>query len=478
MKGTRVCSKDKKIKELEQIVKEQQVTIKKLQQIIEELNEQIKELKRSLNLNSNNSSKSPSSDGLKKQPRVQSLREKSGKKIGGQTGHRGSTLQQTETPDLIEQHKISCCPHCNVDLTEEPVVDICKRQLFDIPEIKKSFVTEHQFEIKRCPRCKKRVTTKCNEHAKAPVQYGPNMKAVVSYLNMHNLIPKKRTAQIMGDLFGVPISVATVENFSKTCAANVKQVVEQIETNLEVAPVKGADESGIRVAGKLSGLHTLSSEQCVYYYATEKRGDIKKDLEGVVVHDGFTSYYKLENVQHALCNAHHLRELKAVVEIDKEPWARSMIRLLKIGNRTVEQDPQDITVEWLTKFKKLYDLIISKALSYHENLGVLKKPKRGRVKRRPGHNLALRLQKYDKDVLRFLSNPEVPFTNNQAEQSIRMIKLQQKISGCFRTAEGADKFLTVRSYTATAQKQGIKPLEALIHIFRGKPFSFFQKSAS
>jgi len=155
-----------------------------------------------------------------------------------------------------------------------------------------------------------------------------------------------------------------------------------------------------------------------------------------------------------------------------------MARLLKVGKNTVEQNPQNITIEWLTKFKKLYDLIISKALSYHENLGVLKKPKRGRAKRRPGHNLVLRLQKYEEDVLRFLSNPDVPFTNNQAEQSIRMIKVKQKISGCFRTAEGADQFLTVRSYTATAQKQGIRILDAPTHAFKGVPLLLAQKSTN
>ena len=368
------------------------------------------------------------------------------------------------------------CPHCKIDLIDEPVIDICKRQVFDIPKIKRPLVTEHQFEIKSCPRCKKRVTTQDNGRVKAPVQYGPNMKAIVAYLNIHNLIPENRVAQIMDDLFGMPISVATVENFSKTCAANVEQVVKHIEKDLKVAPVKGADESGLRVAGKLSWLHTLSNEECVYYYATEKRGDIKKDLNGVVVHDGFVSYYKLQDVQHALCNAHHLRELKAVAEIDKEPWARSMIRLLKLGCRVAQESPQSITMKWLTKFKKLYDLIISKALFYHENLGVLKKPKRGRIKRRPGHNLVLRLQKHDEEVLRFLSNPEVPFTNNQAEQSLRMIKVKQKISGCFRTIEGADKFLTVRSYTATAQKQQIKIIDALIDAFRGTPLLLAQQS--
>jgi len=475
MKGTRMCSKDKKIRELERIIEEQQKIIEKQKEIITELTERVKKLERSLKLNSNNSGKPPSSDGLKKQPRVQSLREKSDKKPGGQPGHRGSTLLQVEAPDLIEQHKISCCPHCKIDLTDEPVIDICKKQIFDIPEIKRPFVTEHQLEIKHCPRCKKRVPAKGDRRAKAPVQYGPNTKAVVSYLNIHNLIPENRVAQIMNDLFGMPISVATVENFSKTCATNVEQVVEHIEEDLKVTPVKGADESGLRVAGKLSWLHSLSSKESVYYYATEKRGDIKKNLKGVVVHDGFVSYYKLENIQHALCNAHHLRELKAVVEIDKEPWARSMIRLLKLGCRVAQERPQNITTEWLTKFKKLYDLIISTALSYHENLGVLKKPKRGRVKRRPGHNLVLRLQKYDNDVLRFLSNPEVPFTNNQAEQSLRMIKVKQNISGCFRTVEGANKFLTIRSYTATAQKQGVKTLDALTHAFQGKPLSLVQK---
>jgi len=466
-----VCSKDKKIKKLEQIIEKQQETITKLK-------DEIARLKRQLSLDSNNSNKPPSSDGLKKQPRVQSLSEKSDKKPGGQPGHEGSTLQQVETPGLIEECKVNCCPHCKIDLTNEPVIDICKRQEFDVPEIKKPLVTEYQFEIKRCPQCKKKIIAKDDSYPKAPVQYGPKAKAVVSYFNVHNLIPKKRTAQIMGDLFGMPISVATVENFSKACVAKIEQVVEQIETDLKAAPIKGADESGIRVAGKLFWLHTLGSEQCVYYYVTEKRGDIKKDLKGVVVHDGFVSYYKLEDVQHALCNAHHLRELKAVTQIDKEPWAKSMARLLKVGKNTVEQNPQNITIEWLTKFKKLYDLIISKALSYHENLGVLKKPKRGRAKRRPGHNLVLRLQKYEEDVLRFLSNPDVPFTNNQAEQSIRMIKVKQKISGCFRTAEGADQFLTVRSYTATAQKQGIRILDALTHAFKGVPLLLAQKSTN
>jgi len=470
VKGFRVDWRDEKIKLLEQIIEEQRVTIARQEVTIAKLTERIAELERQLGLNSNNSGKPPSSDGLKKPVRVQSLREKSGKKPGGQLGHKGSTLEQVENPDLIEHHRTSNCPHCNADLTDAPVIDICKKQVFDIPEMKKPFVTEHQFEIKRCPGCRKKVKIQQNNNIKAPVQYGPRTKAIVSYLNIHNLIPENRVAKIMSGLFGMPISEATVENVAKKCVANIGCVVGQVEKYLKFAPVKGADESGIRIAGKTHWLHTLCSDQAVHYRVSEKRGDIPKDLVGAVVHDHFISYYaKLENVQHALCNAHHLRELKAVIEIDKEPWARNMRRLLLVGHRFAEQKRLDINSQWLARFKKLYDQIIIRGLSFHENLGVFKKPSRGRIKRRPGHNLLLRLKNRSDDVLRFLSNPEVPFTNNQAEQALRMIKVKQKISGCFRTLEGAKNFLTVRSYTATAKKQGFKTLDALTCVFQEAP---------
>jgi transposase len=336
----------------------------------------------------------------------------------------------------------------------------------DIPEIRKPIVTEHQFEVKCCPGCLKKVMYQDDILAKAPIQYGPNAKAAVSYLNMHNLIPENRVSQIMGDLFGMPMSVATVENTSKVCVNNIEKVVEQIEEHLKIVQVKGADESGIRVAGKLLWLHTLCNDKYVHYRVSEKRGDIKKDLKGIVVHDGFASYYKLENIQHALCNAHHLRELKAVEKIDKEPWARNMSRLLRFGNFFSQQKRPKITVKWLVKYRKLFDQIINEGIYFHEQLGVFKKPKRGRIGRRPGHNLLLRLQKRADDTLRFLSNSEVPFTNNQAELSLRMIKVKQKISGCFRTFEGAKNFLTVRSYTTTAQKHGFKALDVLTNVFK------------
>jgi transposase len=300
--------------------------IKLLTQTIEELraellkrDEEIAELKRHIGLNSKNSSKPPSSDGLKKPPRVQSLREKSDKQSGGQLGHKGTTLKQVENPDLIECHKVNFCPHCSIDLTNEPVVDICKRQVFDIPKIIKPIVTEHQFEIKCCPGCRKKVSTQGDGLVKAPVQYGPHAKAVISYLNAYNLVPEGRTAEIAKDIFGLTVSGSTVENISTACVTNIKPIVEQVEEHLRITPVKGADESGLRVAGKLYWIHALCDDQSVHYRLSKKRGDIKKDLEGIVVHDFFAPYYnKLEKAQHGLCGAHLLRELKAVVEIDKE----------------------------------------------------------------------------------------------------------------------------------------------------------------
>jgi transposase len=341
--------------------------------------------------------------------------------------------------------------------------------VFDIPQVKIQ-VTEHQFEVKNCPNCHKKVKPKKSNFIKAPVQYGTNIKAFVSYLHMHHLVPEDRITQITEELFGVRMSIATVENIAKTCSNNVSKIVEEIETHLKTVPVKGADESGIRIDGKTLWLHTLCNDKLVHYRASSKRGDVPTDVTGVVVHDHFVSYFsKMDKVEHALCNAHHLRELKAVKEIDKEPWAKNMIRTLLLAHHYAQKNAKNITTEWLLRFQNLYDRIISQGLSFHNDLGVLSKPKRGRVKRRPGHNLLLRLKNRYEDVLRFLHNPEVPFTNNQSEQALRMIKIKQKISGSFRTVEGADTFLTVRSYTATAQKQGFRILDSFARAFSCSP---------
>ncbi len=284
-------------------------------------------------------------------------------------------------------------------------------------------------------------------------------------------LPDDRVSNIMGDFFGMPMSEATIVKMVQECAATTDPIVTKIESLLKVAPVKGADESSVNINGKTNWLHTLCNDQLVHYRISERRGDIASDLTGVVTHDHFVSYYaRLENVEHAVCNAHHLRELKAAFEIDKEPWARDMARLLRFGNYCARHK-QDISPEWIAKFTKLYHKIILIGLDFHTALTPLSKPSRGRLKRRPGHNLLLRLQTRADDVLRFLSNPDVPFTNNQSERCLRMIKVKQKISGCFRTTKGAEDFVTVRSYTATAQKQGFNVFGVLVAVTKKNPIN-------
>lgn len=452
----------------DELIESQKQIIEELRQEIVRLKERIAELERQLGLNSQNSSKPPSSDGLKKVSRVQSLRKTSGKRVGGQPGHAGFTLKQVESPDSIEKHTVTLCPCCKTDLINVPVSSLIKKQVFDIPKIK-PIVTEHQFEIKYCPGCNKKIEAPKDQFVTAPVQYGNNSKTISAYLNIQNLIPIERVAITMQDIFGLKISTATIEGITKLCSNNVKQSVESIEKNLKIAKVKGSDESGLAINGKINWVHSLSNDKFVHYRLSEKRGDILTDLSGTVTHDHFVSYYsKLNNVEHSLCNAHHLRELKALIEMDKELWAKSMTRLLLLGWAKKNQDPQNITDDWLARFRKLYAKIVAMGISFHAVLEPLKKSSRGKIKRRPGHNLLLRLNNRADDTLR----PNVPFTNNSTEQSLRMVKVKQKISGCFRTFCGAKHFLRVRSYTATAQKQEVEIIDALRNAFTGSPLKF------
>lgn len=270
------------------------------------------------------------------------------------------------------------------------------------------------------------------------------------------------------------MSEATIEKMVQDCATSVKPVVEEIEAVLKTASVKGADESSVNINGKTHWLHALNNDSLVHYRISDKRGDIATDITGTIVHDHFVSYFsKLEGVEHAMCNAHHLRELKAVFEIDKESWGRDMARLLRFGNYCARYK-QNMDQTWIAKFTALYHKIILKGLDFHAGLFPPSKPKCGRPKRRPGHNLLLRLQNRAGDTLRFLGNPEVPFTNNQSEQSLRMIKGKQKTSGCFRTTEGANNFVAVRSYTATAQRQGNNTFTSLVFAAQRTPINFSQ----
>lgn len=447
--------------------------IVELEAIIAQLIQRNAELERQLGLNSKNSSKPPSSDGFQKAAinRTQSLREKTDRKVGGQQGHKGSTLMQIKNPDEIKQYKTVCCPDCKIDLTDAPVVKVIKRQVFDLPEIK-PVVTEHQFDFKTCPSCKKKVEAQSDNTIKAPVQYGNAAKAFVSYMGVEQLIPQERITSIL-KIVGLPMSTATINHILQTGATLVKPSVKNIETDLKiVAYTKNLDETMLNVEGEGYWVHVISNGNATYYHISKKRGDVPKDLKGVIVHDHFISYFsQISNVLHALCNSHHLRQLIAVKELDKESWAELMVQLLLLCN-DYKKKLHIVPLEIIQTLREVYFDIIDVGLKYHENLGPLKKPPRGKIKRRPGHNLLLRLKDFASDVLRFLSDPCVPFTNNQAEQDIRMIKVKQKISGGFRTFSGAQSFLTLKSYTETAKKNNVNILHALFAAFQKKPIIF------
>jgi transposase len=434
-----------------------------------ELQQENADLRRQLGKNSGNSSKPPSSDGFKKKPRIAgSLRVSSEKKSGGQPGHKGDTLRRTATPDIIKKHSATTCACCQKKLTGAMVTGVEKRQVFDVPEPRLE-VTEHQAQVYRCAHCHGTTKAAFPEGVTSAVQYGSRVRAAAIYLNAQHLIPEDRVAEIMGDLFGASsLCPDSVVQWGVKKAEELKPFADRIAALAAQAPVRHLDETGFRVGGKTQWLHTVSTLALTHYRVTEKRGAIPANLVGgIIVHDHFKPYYTLEGVEHALCNAHHLRELKALIEIEKEPWAKRMFRVLLKANKAVkramEKGATVLVERVLRRIMHLYHGLVALGLAFHETQPPLEKRAgtRGKQARRPGHNLVVRFRDFKDDVLRFAFNFAVPFTNNQAEQAIRMMKVKMKISGGFRTKAGAETFAALRSVTSTARKQGWNILQTL-----------------
>ena len=440
-----------------------------LQNTIVQLKERIAFLERQLKINSHTSSKPPSSDGLKKEPRVRSLREKGQKKSGGQKGHKGHTLQQVENPDEIISIPLNECPMCTTDIREASVISIVKRQIFDIP-IPKVIIQEYQAETKECPCCKKNVTASFPKNVQAPVQYGERTQALAIYLSYQQLLPSDRLQTLFEDVFKLPISEATINKIGLSFSNNLTAFVDEIEQYLRGSPVKHVDETGMRIASKTHWLHVLCNDQATHYRPSEKRKAIFEDLTGFVVHDHFRPYYNMLDAEHILCNAHHLRELKALIEIDKEEWAEKISDILKIGNQLKIIFEGEIPELMIAILSILYDHYVTEGFNYHESLKPLEHGIMGRKKRRPGHNLLMRLRKYKDGILRYLYEEDVPFTNNQAEQDIRMMKVKQKISGGFRTMQGAQIFCKIRSFLSTVRKRGYNLLDSITQFVNKKQF--------
>jgi transposase len=438
--------------------------------IIRALEARIQALEAQLAKNSRNSSKPPSNDGLKK-PKPKSRRQRTGKPSGGQKGHIGYRLEPVAKPQHIEVHPVLECQHCHTDLAGVEARKVEKRQVFDLPEVKLE-VTEHQAEVKTCPACGEINRAAFPQGVTQPTQYGPRIRAQLVYFNAYHFIPLARTAELVGELYGQPIAEDTVAAAVIEVAGRVQAVNEQVKTYLvETQTPVHFDETGVRVTGKLAWLHSASTEQATLYAIHPKRGseamdaiNILPEREGWSIHDAWSPYFNYLDAKHGLCNAHLVRELVFLIEHYSQAWAKDFLSLLTNMKEKVEaaksQGQATLSVLQGAVFEQVYDRIVERG--ERANPPPVRQPyQRGRLKQSPARNLLDRLIKYKAEAMAFVYDFAVPFDNNLAERDIRMVKVQQKVSGGFRSREGAKVFCQVRSYISTARKNGQQGLDVL-----------------
>ncbi len=443
--------------------------VRKLTAQVTTLESKVLELEARLAQNSRNSSKPPSSDGLSK-PKPKSLRKAGEHPNGGQTGPPVHALEKVTTPDRTELHRPpSHCDACGGFLNVPTVVE--SRQVFDLP--KRGFeVTEHQVLAGQCAACGKICRGEFPEGIRAPVQYGPAALAAVVHRTHHHMMPVQRTAALMGDFFGLPMAEATVLAASEEARIRLQPTVDAMGHAIQTAPVAHADETGMRVAGSLHWMHVLATETLTWVACHAKRGKqafddlaILPGFLGTRIHDGWKPYRELR-CQHGLCNVHHLRERTYVFEEYEQAWAGQMIDLLTAACHEVNTVGSPLPAERGADLRSRYAAILGAGEAI--NPLVEKSGKRARTRQSKPANLLLRLRTYTDDVWRFATDHNVPFTNNLAEQAVRMPKVKQKISGGFRTKNGADNFCIIRSYLATLHKQGANLFHALTLSFQGQ----------
>lgn len=460
--------------ENEQLKKEN----RELRQTLAEALERIKQLEAQLGQNSRNSNWPSSRDkGRKKKRQQHNLRPKSNKQPGGQPGHEGHTLEFSESPNKVVIHQPEKCEHCQQILTtEQEVVEIKRRQVIDLPPLEVE-VTEHQVKSVICASCGQTSAGQFPEGVTQVVQYGPGLKALAVYLKGEQLLPYGRSQQLLADLFGLAITQGSLENFITAAASQVEMVNQKIKAALVAAEVVHYDESGFYIGGQRQWLHSASTTRLTYYAPHPARGikaleaiDILPQFTGVALHDNWSAYWHYDQCDHALCNVHHLRELNAIAESFSQPWA-SRFKVFLLGTKAAVDQAKATGQSFLAPAKlaqieRLYTKLVAAALKANPPPSDgWPKGARGRPKKSKPRNLAERFALRRDAILAFVYDFKVPFDNNLAERDIRMLKVQQKISGCFRSVQGAQAFCAIRSYISTIRKQHLSVWLALNSLF-------------
>jgi transposase len=447
-----------------------------LQRQVETLSRQVKQLQEQLHMDSHNSGKPPSSDGIARRPYPK--RPKSKRKPGGQPGHDGTTLKRVAHPDHVVVHRAVRCGRCHTSLRGQPIEGYNRGQVFDVPPLRVE-VTEHRAEIKRCPVCGKWCIGQLPAEATRAVQYGPRLRAYAIYLKDYALLPYHRNAQLMEDLFGVHLSSGTLAGMEKECAQRLQPLGEQLRQAVQGAEVVHFDETGVSINGKLAWLHSAGTPETTYYRMHSRRGTqaieaigILPEFHGVAMHDGWASYARYGE-RHGLCNAHHLRELQFLWEEEKQCWAKSLAEELRRWNRLVERAKtrghDHLAAATLKKIEQRYQKLLLAGMRANPPPRPTGERRRGRKKKSKAQNLLDRLWIHRQHVLRFAHDFRVPFTNNAAERDLRMMKVQQKISGTFRSWAGAEAFALIRSYLSTIRKRGTNVIDAIAAVFVSGP---------
>jgi transposase len=450
--------------------------------VIVELTGRIEGLEERSGLTSRNSSKPPSSDGLSKPSTAstpQGSRSTSDRKPGKQKGGAGFGLKHVANPNTVVVHDVKKCSGCG-DLLQgvvEPVW-VEKRQVFDVPVVE-PFVTEHRVPYYRCG-CGQQTSGQFPETVRGISSYGDSVKALAVYLQTAQHIPVERACELMRDCFGLPVSAGWVSSQMGQAAGRATVPVKAIKDTLTAEQVVHCDETGTRVAGTLTWVHVVCTGLLTFLGVHAKRGKKATDsigvlpsFSGVGIHDGWAPYKKYENMLHGLCNAHHIRELRRVVETTGQGWAEELIECLTglhhtvKNSKTLEETHLDEAI--LTRFVTEYDRLILEGIK-HNPLPERKPGQRGRLGRGKTRALVDRLDTYREDVLRFATDYRVSFDNNQAERDVRMVKLQNKISGGWRTLDGATNFLILRSYLSTGKKHKQNRLAIIKSLYTHEPW--------